>query len=175
MKPISRGFSILELMVVVVVIGVLTAVAVPSFQTYLQNLQIRSAAEAIVAGLQIAKSEAIRRNVNVLLTMDTGTTWRITLVSDGSLLQVRDSSEGSANVSSTLFPDGAYAVTFNGMGRIVLPENADGSLALTQIDLDNPMIPVATDRRLLRIVIPPGGAVRMCDKQVVAPDPRACP
>src|SRR5712664_2424607 len=104
MKPISRGFSILELMVVVVVIGVLTAIAVPSFQTYLQNLQIRSAAEAIVAGLQIAKNEAIRRNVNVQLNMDTGTTWRITLVSDGSLLQVRDSSEGSSNVTSTLLP-----------------------------------------------------------------------
>jgi type IV fimbrial biogenesis protein FimT len=175
MKLISRGFSILEMMVVVVVIGVLLAVAVPSFQTYLQNLQIRSAAEAIVAGLQIAKNEAIRRNVNVQLAMDTGTTWRITLVSDGSLLQVRDSSEGSSNVTSTLLPDGAFAVTFNGMGRIVLPVNADGSLALTQIDLDNPAIPLATDKRLLRIVIPPGGAVRMCDKQVAAPDPRACP
>jgi type IV fimbrial biogenesis protein FimT len=175
MKPLSRGFSIIEMMVVITITGILMMIVVPSFQTYLQNLQIRSAAEALVAGLQIAKNEAIRRNVNVQLGMGTGTTWTITLVSDGSLLQQRDSREGSPNVTSTLFPDGATAVTFNGMGRIVLPNNADGSAALTQIDLDNPVIPVATDRRLLRIVIPPGGAVRMCDKQVVAPDPRACP
>lgn len=175
MKPLALGFSIIEMMVVITIIGMLLMIAVPSFQTYMQNLQIRSAAEAITAGLQIAKNEAIRRNVNVQLSMDTGTGWTITLVSDGSLLGQRDSKEGSPNVTATLSPNGSNAVTFNGMGRIVLPNNADGTAALTQIDLDNPVIPVSTDRRLLRIVIPPGGAVRMCDKQVVAPDPRACP
>ena len=58
----------------------------------------------------------------------------------------------------------------------VSPTNADDSLAMTQIDLDNPMIANAVDRRKLRVVIPVGGAVRLCDPQVlVTTDPRICP
>lgn len=181
MKPaiVMRGFSLLEVMVVVVVIGIVLALGVPSFQIWTQNLQIRTAAEAIVAGLQITKNEAIRRNVNVAFTMDTvggkQTYWRMNLESDvdGTPLQSRDSDEGSRNVTATLSPDSSFRVTFNGLGRV--NKNIDGSEPLAQVDLDNPEIPTAADRRKLRIIIPTGGAVRMCDLQVPVGDTRACP
>jgi type IV fimbrial biogenesis protein FimT len=177
MKRISRGFSVLEVMVVVTIIGVLLSIGVPSFFTYLQNLQIRSAAEQIAAGLAIAKNEAIRRNSLVELAIGTGTAWKVTAIDPNGNrveLQTRDANEGSVNVTSVLTPNGTAAATFNGMGRIV-PTNDDGSVALTQIDLDNPMIQNVVDRRKLRIVLPIGGAVRMCDPQVTGTDPRICP
>lgn len=176
MKRISRGFSVLEVMVVVAIIGVLLSIGLPSFFTYTQNLQIRSAAEQVTAGLALAKSEAIRRNANVQFALDTGTAWRINLGSDpdGVPLQTRDANEGSVNVTRTVLPDASYAVTFNGMGR-VSPTNADDTPALTQIDLDNPTIADDTERRKLRIVIPVGGAVRLCDPKVTGTDPRICP
>ena len=177
MKRRARGFSVLEVMVVVAIIGILLSMGVPSFFTYTQNLQIRSAAEQITAGMNIAKNEAIRRNVTVQFALDTGTAWRINLASDanGIPLQTRNANEGSVNVTRDVLPDQAYAITFNGMGR-VSPTNADDSLAMTQIDLDNPMIANVVDRRKLRIVIPVGGAVRLCDPQVlVTTDPRICP
>ena len=172
MKRLARGFSVLEVMVVVAIIGVLLSLGVPSFFTYTQNLQIRSAAEQVNAGLQIAKNEAIRRNALIKLTIGTGTSWTITDPS-GVTLQSRDANEGSVNVTSALFPNGSTAVTFNGMGRVV-PLNDDATPALTQINLDNPQISNASDRRLLRIVIPLGGAVRMCDPLVTGTDPRTC-
>jgi hypothetical protein len=52
--------------------------------------------------------------------------------------------------------------------------NADASPSLVQVDVDNPTIPVAADRRNLRILVPAGGALRMCDPKVAAGDPRAC-
>jgi type IV fimbrial biogenesis protein FimT len=176
MKRISRGFSVLEVMVVVAIIGVLLSVGVPSFFTYTQNLQIRSAAEQVTAGLAIAKNEAIRRNANVQFALDTATAWRINLAvdPDGVPLQKRDANEGSVNVTRTVTPNASYAVTFNGMGRVA-PANADDSLPMTQIDLDNPSISNAADRRKLRIVIPLGGAVRLCDPLVTGTDPRTCP
>lgn len=178
MKRATRGFSILEMVVVVAVIGILLSLGVPSFQTYTQNLQIRVAAEAITSGLQIAKNEAIRRNVPVQLSLDptSGTSWSINLASDPNAnpLQTRDTNEGSVNVTRSIQPQGATnAVTFNGMGRIV-SQNADGTPPMTQIDLDNPTITNPTDRRHLRILIPVGGAVRMCDPQVSGTDPRTC-
>jgi type IV fimbrial biogenesis protein FimT len=72
-----------------------------------------------------------------------------------------------------MLPDGAFRVTFSGLGRVTA--NQDKSEPVAQIDLDNLKITNPSDRRLLRIVIPPGGAVRLCDKQVALPDPRACP
>lgn len=173
MKRLARGFSVLEVMVVVAIIGVLLSLGVPSFFTYTQNLQIRSAAEQVTAGLQIAKNEAIRRNALIKLTIGTGTAWTIT-DPNGVTLQSRDANEGSVNVTSALLPNGSTAVTFNGMGRVV-PLNDDATPALTQINLDNPQISNASDRRLLRIVIPLGGAVRMCDPLVTGTDPRTCP
>jgi len=177
MKRLARGFSVLEVIVVVGIIGLLLSLGVPSFFTYTQNMQIRSAAEQITAGLQIAKNEAIRRNSQAELALVNNTGWVITEVTSSgnrNILQSRDANEGSVNVTSVVLPAGTAAVTFNGMGRVV-SVNDDGTPPLTQIDLDNPKISTVADRRHLRIVIPIGGAVRMCDPQVSGTDPRTCP
>lgn len=177
MKAHARGFTLLEAMVVVAIIAIVLALGVPSYQVWTQNLQIRTAAESIVAGMQIAKNEAIRRNLNVTFTMDTvpGTGWKVNMADDveGTPLTARSGDEGSRNVDATVLPDGAFRITFNGLGRIAT--NLDRSDPMTQIDLDNQMIADPLARRKLRILIPTGGGVRMCDKQVIAPDSRACP
>jgi type IV fimbrial biogenesis protein FimT len=172
MKRLARGFSVLEVIVVVGIIGLLLSLGVPSFFTYTQNMQIRSAAEQITAGLQIAKNEAIRRNALIQLALSNNTGWTIT-DANGVVLQKRDANEGSVNVSSVVTPAGTAAVTFNGMGRIV-PANDDGTPAITQINLTNLQISNAADRRALQIMIPIGGAVRLCDPLVSGTDPRTC-
>ena len=128
MKRISRGFSVLEVMVVVAIIGVLLSLGVPSFFTYTQNLQIRSAAEQITAGLAIAKNEAIRRNALIQLALSNNTAWTIT-DPNGVVLQKRDANEGSVNVTTDILPSGTAAVTFNGMGR-VMAVNDDATPAI---------------------------------------------
>jgi type IV fimbrial biogenesis protein FimT len=177
MNARTRGFSLLEVMVVVAILGIVLAIGVPSYQTWIQNLQIRTAAESVVGALQVAKNEAIRRNLNVTVTMDAvpGTGWKINMADDvdGTPLQKRSGDEGSRNVDVAVAPDGAFRVTFNGLGRIA--PNVDRSDPLTQLDFDNQTISDVTARRKLRVLIPTGGGVRMCDPQVVATDPRACP
>jgi type IV fimbrial biogenesis protein FimT len=169
----SRGFSIIEVVVVVALIGLLLSIGVPSFFTWTQNLQIRAGAEALLAGYNIAKNEAIRRNVNVEMSIANNTGWDVHLASDpATSLQSRDPNEGSVNVTSNITPNGAFTVTFNGMGRVA--PNSDGSDTVTQVDLDNPQISNATDRRKLRVTISTGGAVRLCDPSVASTDNRAC-
>ena len=173
MKRTARGFSVLEVVIVVAIIGILLSIGVPSFFTYTQNMQIRSGAEQITAGLHIAKNEAIRRNALVQLLIVNNTGWTVSLVSDGTILQKRDANEGSVNVSTTMTPADTSTVTFNGMGRVA-PTNDDGSAPITQINLTNLQISNPADRRTLQIMIPVGGAVRLCDPLVSGTDPRTC-
>jgi len=66
----QRGFSLVELMVAVSIIGILLALGAPRFMDYLRNVKLRTTAEAFMTGVQLARSEAIRINapVEFLLT-----------------------------------------------------------------------------------------------------------
>lgn len=67
-----RGFSLVELIIAVAIMGVLLSLAAPGFSAYLRNVKLRSAAESFLAGVQLARSEAVRMNTSVefLLTAD---------------------------------------------------------------------------------------------------------
>lgn len=57
----ARGLSLMELLVVMALVAVLAGLAVPAMGGLLFKRQVQSAAEALVADLRLARSEAIRR------------------------------------------------------------------------------------------------------------------
>ena len=176
-RAAQLGMSLIEIMVAIAIVATLIAMAMPSYSTWIQNTQIRTAADAILNGLQTAKNEAIRRNsaMQFRLVNATNTKWEVNPKSDPDLVPPefsRAAEEGSPNATIVLTPGGADTVTFSALGRVV--SNADASPSLSMVEVDNPLIAVVADRRKLRIVIPPGGAIRMCDPKVAAGDPRSC-
>jgi type IV fimbrial biogenesis protein FimT len=175
-RAAQAGISLIEVLITIAILGVVMALGMPAYGTWIQNTQIRTAAESIMNGLQTAKNEAVRRNVNVQFKLDSGSSsqWRVNLGSspDDNPLQSRSGDEGTPNATVTRTPGDADTVTFSSLGRVVA--NADATASLTQLDVDNTQIAVVADRRNLRIIIPPGGAFRMCDPKVAAGDPRAC-
>jgi len=66
MKAYSRGFTLIELAVTLAIVAILYAQAAPSFTAWVHNAQIRTAAESMQSGLQLARAEAMRRNRSVL-------------------------------------------------------------------------------------------------------------
>ena len=61
----SRGFTLVELMVIVAVIGIIAVVAVPGMRALINASRLNGAASELTAALQLARSEAVRRNARV--------------------------------------------------------------------------------------------------------------
>lgn len=178
----SRGFTIVEVMITLVVLGVLITFGAPEFIAFLQNQKTRAAADAVLNGLQVARAEAVQRNLAVqfkltgMAAVPPNSSWTVSESVSGNVLQSRSSDEGSSSVSVTavdILANPVTTVTFSPIGGVTA--NADASASLRKIDLSNAMSPAGT-ARALRVLVSGGGSLRMCDPNVaVANDPRACP
>ena len=63
MRSLHRGFTIIELMVSLTIVGALLAMGIPSVSGMIQNAKLGSATKSYLLGVQTARSEAIRRNL----------------------------------------------------------------------------------------------------------------
>ncbi|MCK9388810.1 MAG: GspH/FimT family pseudopilin [Sulfuritalea sp.] len=70
----ERGFNLIELLIVLVIVGIVMSIAVPNLQSQIVSARTRGVAESIQSGLLLARSEAIRRNAlmrfQLVSTMD---------------------------------------------------------------------------------------------------------
>ena len=61
----QSGFTLMELMVVLAVVGIIMGFAVPNFNLYVRNSRLTGAANDLLASVALARSEAIKRQLPV--------------------------------------------------------------------------------------------------------------
>lgn len=66
----QKGFTLAEVMIVVAIIGILSAIALPAVINWLPNMRLQSAARDFHSDLQLAKLQAIKTNRNVLFEIN---------------------------------------------------------------------------------------------------------
>lgn len=69
---VSRGFTLIELMVTIAVMTILLMIAVPSFDNIALGSKLGASANNLVATMHLARSEAIKRNAAVTVCVSNG-------------------------------------------------------------------------------------------------------
>ncbi len=168
-KTRSSGVTLIELLIGMALLAILVTMGLPSFANWIQNRQLRSAAESVQSGLQLARGEAVKRNTFVGFTMaGPDSSWSVDVMNPPQQIQSRPAAEGTPNpqIATT-----DATIIFNGLGKTSLAAGA-------VIQVTNPTggaCKPGSDMNCLNVTVSVGGQVKMCDPTIVAAgDTRAC-
>ncbi|MDH1730980.1 GspH/FimT family pseudopilin [Pseudomonas chengduensis] len=68
----AQGFSLIELLIILILIGIFAAIAMPNLQQLIASNRVQSAADDLTSQLQYARSEAVVRNRLVIVENTSG-------------------------------------------------------------------------------------------------------
>jgi len=200
----ARGVTLIEIAVTLTVIGLLLMAVMPSVGVWIRNTQVRNTASSMLAGMQLARNEAIRRNAAIrfsLVSLTDSAVMNSSCALSGAgvswVVSVRDPTGNCQYTPSNVAADAtdpmivqSSAGGVGGRNVVVEGKRANGapadSVTFNGFGRVESALPIrfinvrnettGNDYRSLRIELAPGGSVRMCDLAVTdTTDPRYCP
>ena len=178
----SRGFTLIEMLIAVALIGVISAATLPGFAGFLNGQKVNLAARNVYTAMQLTKSSAIQQNSKIALVFDsTRGSW---CIFDRSIESTSTTCSGTTNTLETgvlrkyiepmptglvitVLPAAANQITYDGLGRVV--PNLDASATITNVAVTMP-----GDSSRANSVQLNNGLVRLCDPLKAVGDPQAC-
>ena len=135
----QKGFTLVEALVVIVIIGTMLALAAPSFVNFTAGQRVKTASYELYAALAFARSEALKRRVTVTVAATDGTDWKNgwTVTATGVATPLR-SQDALTGITTTTTSGTGASVIYRGDGRtdattpslfvLIQPQNTDTSI-----------------------------------------------
>jgi type IV fimbrial biogenesis protein FimT len=197
LKP-PRGFTLVEMMIGIALLAILLSLAAPNFSLWIRNMGIRAAAESLLSGLQLARSEALKGNTAVRFQLTTsvgadcaeyegGEGWAWVVSRDDAvtgqqcdaaasetdaprIVQSYDGNQANGKKARIVAEENLF--TFNGLGRLT---SSPADILVTDAEASCASINSRNGKmRCLRIEVNAGGNIRLCDPALPATDPQGC-
>ena len=119
----ARGFTVIEVLMVLVMVGVLASLAAPNMRDLIVRIRLKTAASDLHSSLILARSEAIKRNAGMQVVpvnpANWSLGWYVRVQASGTVLSQTDNYPNvaftSANAAYVAGP--VASVTFSGTGR----------------------------------------------------------
>lgn len=162
----SLGFTLVELLVGLAITAFLLLIAMPSIRVYMVDVKIRTSAQAYYDDAALARSEALRRNRAVSITLDAANSNRAWVVATDAETVSSKQPEAAAMLKITADNE---AVTFDGLGAA----STDNTVQF-QADTGQ-CLAAGGSQRCLNVQISRGGQARLCDPTITTDgDNRKC-
>ena len=119
----SKGFTLIEVMIVIGVVAIISSLALPSYRTIIEKRQVTSGAQQIGAFISAAQLEAVKRNENITVSYvyTDETDWCIGMViGDANCTCSADTDSNTCKIDET--------------DRVLIPDNLNYSDALQGVD-----------------------------------------
>ncbi|MCL2872691.1 MAG: GspH/FimT family pseudopilin [Betaproteobacteria bacterium] len=131
-KARNKGFTLIELMVVIVVGAILLMIAVPSFRDMILAQRLATAGDNLAIAINTARMEAIKRNGNVQFCSDNSSL----NTNIDSLGVACDANVGAVYAADNAIPPniGQVLNTVNGLGTSVKLTAANTNIAALRFD-----------------------------------------
>ena len=136
----SSGFSLIELMVVIAIVAILGGIGYPALMQTRTNARTRGVASDIFSSFRLAKSEAVKRNINVCLELTAPNTYKAFLDNGANSNDcIQNADEPTTLFTKTVEPGTSLIADFKAgytprgrpytaLGNVVVQNNSNANL-----------------------------------------------